>query len=295
MTDTVVHIAHPVAPRSSDGRPSLTRPVGGLTRLLVLFFVGGLVVVPLLLTALGGFKTLGELRTNLGLPHEWQWQNYWGILSSWRYWQVLLNSLFISCTTVVLTLAVAAPAAFAFAHMRFFGERFLFNYLILGLTFPFATAILPLFITVRDLGLLDTHWGVILPQVAFGQALSILLLRNSFRQLPHELLESALVDGCGYMRFFLWITLPLSRPILATVAVITFVASWNNFLLPLVMLDSDAKYPWPLGLMSYQGQYMTSWQLVLAFVTLTVIPAVAMFVAAQRQIVAGLTSGAVKG
>jgi raffinose/stachyose/melibiose transport system permease protein len=251
--------------------------------------------VPLLLTALGGFKSLGELNTNLGLPHEWQWQNYWGILSGWRYWQVLLNSLFISCTTVILTLAVAAPAAFAFAHMRFFGERFLFNYLILGLTFPFATAILPLFITVRDLGLLDTHWGVILPQAAFGQALSILLLRNAFRQLPRELLESALVDGCGYMRFFLWITLPLSRPILATVAVVTFVASWNNFLLPLVMLDSDAKYPWTLGLMSYQGQYITSWQLVLAFVTLTVIPAVAMFVVAQRQIVAGLTSGAVKG
>lgn len=295
MTETVVHIAHRVEPRASGGRPTLTRPVGGLTRLLILFFFGGLVVIPLLLTALGGFKTLGELRTNLGLPHEWQWQNYWDILSSWRYWQVLLNSLFISCTTVILTLAVAAPAAFAFAHMRFFGERFLFNYLILGLTFPFATAILPLFITVRDLGLLDTHWGVILPQVAFGQALSILLLRNAFRQLPHELLESALVDGCGYMRFFLWITLPLSRPILATVAVITFVASWNNFLLPLVMLDSDSKYPWPLGLMSYQGQYMTSWQLILAFVTLTVIPAVAMFVAAQRQIVAGLTSGAVKG
>jgi|SRR5665213_1711615 len=295
MTDTVVHIAHRVVPRSSGGRPSLTTPVGGLTRLLILFFFGGLVVIPLLLTALGGFKTLGELRTNLGLPHEWQWQNYWDILSGWRYWQVLLNSLFISCTTVVLTLAIAAPAAFAFAHMRFFGERFLFNYLILGLTFPFATAILPLFITVRDLGLLNTHWGVILPQVAFGQALSILLLRNAFRQLPHELLESALVDGCGYMRFFLWITLPLSRPILATVAVITFVASWNSFLLPLVMLDSDAKYPWPLGLMSYQGQYITSWQLVLAFVTLTVIPAVAMFIAAQRQIVAGLTSGAVKG
>jgi raffinose/stachyose/melibiose transport system permease protein len=295
MTETTLRApAATVWPRERRQAP-LSAPVGGLTRLLVLFLVGGIVVVPLLLTALGGFKSLGELRTNLGVPHEWQWQNYWGILSGWRYWQVLLNSLFISSVTVFLTLAVAAPAAFAFAHLRFFGDRFLFNYLILGLTFPFATAILPLFITVRDLGMLDTHWGVILPQVAFAQALSILLLRNSFRQLPHELLESALVDGCGYMRFFLFITLPLSRPILATVAVITFVASWNNFLLPLVVLDSDSKYPWPLGLMSYQGQYMTSWQLVLAFVTLTIIPAMVIFIAAQRQIVAGLTSGAVKG
>ena len=97
------------------------------------------------------------------------------------------------------------------------------------------------------------------------------------------------------MRFFLWITLPLSRPILATVSVITFVMSWNNFLLPLVVLNSDSQYPWPLGLMDYQGQYQTSWQLILAFVTLTIIPAMIMFIVAQRHLVAGLTAGAVKG
>ena len=101
-----------------------------------------------------------------------------------KYWQFLGNSLVIGRLTVFLTLAVAAPAAFAFAHLKFFGDRFLFNYLILGLTFPFATAILPLFIKIRDLGLLDTHWGIVLPQVAFGLAISVLLLRNAFRQLP---------------------------------------------------------------------------------------------------------------
>lgn len=280
---------------STPAAASLASPMGGLTRLLVLFFVAGVVLVPLLLTALGGFKSAGELRTNVGLPHVWQWENYWGILTAGRYWRVLLNSLFIAGWTVFLTLAVAAPAAFAFAHLRFFGQKFLFNYFILGLTFPFATAILPLFIKIRDLGLLDTSWGIILPQVAFSQAVSILLLRNAFRSLPNELLKSALVDGCGYMRFFLWITLPLSRPILATVSVITFVMSWNNFLLPLVVLNSDSEYPWPLGLMDYQGQYQTSWQLILAFVTLTIIPAMLMFIVAQRHLVAGLTAGAVKG
>jgi len=281
---------------STPAAASLSSPVGGLTRLLILFLVAGLIVVPLLATTLGGFKGLGELRTNpFGLPDVWVWQNYWDILASWRYWQILSNSLYIAVVTVLLTLALAAPAAFAFAHLRFFGERFLFNYLILGLTFPFATAILPLFIKVRDLGLLDTHWGVILPQVAFGQAVSVLLLRNAFRSLPKELLESALVDGCSYMRFFVSITLPLSRPILATVAVITFVTSWNNFLLPLVVLNTDAKYPWPLGLMVYQGEYGTAWQLVLAFITLTILPAILMFVFAQRHLVTGLTAGAVKG
>jgi raffinose/stachyose/melibiose transport system permease protein len=167
--------------------------------------------------------------------------------------------------------------------------------MLLGLLFPVATAILPLFIKVRDLGLLNTAWGVILPQVAFALGMSILLLRNAFKQLPTELLDAALVDGCGYLRYFLYITLPLSRPILSTVGIIAFVASWNNFLLPLIMLDSERKYPWPLGMMVYQGQYMTDWTLVLAFITLTILPAVIMFLLAQRHIVAGLTAGAVKG
>jgi raffinose/stachyose/melibiose transport system permease protein len=299
MTDATSRMTSAVPAESR--RPAreatpLSTPVGGLTRLLVLFFVAGVILVPLAATAIGGFKELGELRTNpFGLPKVWLWENYWGILQTVRYWRILGNSLFIAALTVFLVLAVAAPAAFAFAHLRFFGHRFLFNYLILGLTFPFATAILPLFIKVRDLGLLDTHWGIILPQVAFGQAISILLLRNAFRQLPSELLESALVDGCGYIRFFLWITLPLSRPILATVAVISFVTSWNNFLLPLVVLNTTSKYPWTLGLMDYQGEFIVAWQLILAFITLTIIPAVIMFIVAQRYLVAGLTAGAVKG
>ena len=148
---------------------------------------------------------------------------------------------------------------------------------------------------MRDLGLLNTHWGVVLPQVAFWTGMSVLLLRNAFRRLPEELLDAALVDGCGYMRFFYYVTLPLSRPILATVGIISFVHSWNNFLLPLVVLNSETKYPWPLGMMVYQGEYSTNWPLVLAFVTLTILPAIIMFLLAQKHIVAGLTAGAVKG
>lgn len=299
MTDAAKSISDRDIVADTAERGGVRRPVGAsgsLYRWLALFVVAAIVVVPLLATALGGFKTAGDLRANpFGLPTVWEWENYWSILSSWRYWEILTNSLIIATFTVALTLAVAAPAAFAFAHLHFFGERFLFNYLILGLTFPFATAILPLFIKIRDLGLLNTHWGVILPQVAFGMAISILLLRNAFRSLPKELFESAMVDGCGYMRFFWSMTLPLSRPILATVGVIAFVNSWNNFLLPLVVLNSDSKYPWPLGIMVFQGEYSTDWHLILAFITLTIFPAIVMFVLAQKHIVAGLTAGAVKG
>jgi raffinose/stachyose/melibiose transport system permease protein len=282
----------------------MTRPVNYDTpvtmapvlRYAVLFAIAGLVLIPLLATVLGGFKSLGELRVNpFGLPVEWEWGSYWSILSGQRYWQLLLNSLVIAVATVVLTLIAASMAAFVFAHVRFFGSRFLLQYLLLGLMFPAATAILPLFIKIRDLGLLDTYWGVVLPQVAFGLGMSILLFRNFFRRLPGELLDAAQIDGCGYIRFFRHVTLPLSRPILATVGVIVFVHSWNNYLLPLVVLNRDDIYPWPLGIMAYQGEYSTDWQLVLAFVTLTILPAIIMFIVAQKYVVAGLTAGAVKG
>ena len=267
-----------------------------LLRYAILLLVAGLVLVPLVATVLGGFKSLGELRVNpFGLPAQWEWGNYWSIVSGARYWQLLWNSLIVATLTVALTLIASAMAAFVFAHVRFFGSTVLLRYLLIGLMFPAAAAILPLFIKVRDLGLLDTYWAVVLPQVAFGLAMSILLFRNFCRQIPAELLDAALIDGCGYIRFFRYVTLPLSRPIIATVGVIVFVHSWNNYLLPLVVLNRDSIYPWPLGIMAYQGEYSTDWQLVLAFVTLTILPAVVMFVTAQKYLVAGLTAGAVKG
>jgi len=282
---------------AADIRPSGRRP-GGLAAIVTfaaLVVLAGAVLFPVLATALNGFKDLSELRTNpFGLPHVWMWSNYWSILTGYRYWQVLGNSLLIALFTVALTLIVSSMAAFTFAHLRFFGDKFLLSYIQLGLLFPVATAIVPLFIKIRDLGLLDSYWGVILPQVAFSLAMSVLLIRNAFKQLPSELLDAAMMDGCGYFRYFIYVTLPLSGPILSTVAVISFVGSWNGYLLPLIVLNSESRYPWTLGLMAYQGQYMTSWQLVLAFITLTILPAIIMFLMAQRYIVAGLTAGAVK-
>ena len=273
-------------------RPNLARQSYIYAALL---FVAAIVVIPLAMTALGGFKTLGELRTNaFGLPEEWQWSNYVDILLSQRYWLQMWNSLVIAAITVGLTLLVGAMAAFVFAHVHFFGSKYLLAYFLLGLMFPAATAILPLFIRIRDLGLIDTYWGVALPQVAFGLGLSILLLRNYFRGMPKELFDAAFVDGCGYVRFFWRITLPLSRPILATVGIITFVMSWNSYILPLILLNSEEMYPWPLGMMVYRGEFATDWQLVLAFITLTILPTVIAFFAAQRHIIAGLTAGAVK-
>lgn len=234
-------------------------------RWLVRLLTSGLCLFPLWATFIGGFKSTGDLRTNaFGLPREWITDNYVSIATGARFWQMLGNSGFIAFVTVVLTLLISSMAAFVLAHLHFGGKKWIANYLALGLTFPFATAVLPVFIRVRDLGLLD-----ILPQVAFNLGFAVVLLQGFFAELPNELFEAAFVDGCSYTRMFWQITLPLSRPILATVGVLSLIGSWNEYLLPLVMINSETLYPWPLGIMQYQGQYGTDWGKVLAFVSLT--------------------------
>jgi raffinose/stachyose/melibiose transport system permease protein len=274
------------------------RPFGPdlLYKYALLFIVASIVLVPLLATALGGFKSLAELRTNaFGWPRAFEIDAYVGILGSRRFWQYLGNSAIIAFFAVTLTIIFSAMAAFVFAVIPFRGRDAILVFFTAGLMFPAASAALPLFIKVRDIGLLDTYLGVILPKVAFGLAMSIILFRRFFKEIPEELREAAFIDGCGYIRYFWSILLPLSRPILATVATIQFVQTWNNYILPLVLLNSEDKYPWPLGIMQYQGEYLQEWNLILAFITLSTLPTVIFFLACQKHIVAGLTAGSVKG
>ena len=152
-----------------------------------------------------------------------------------------------------------------------------------------------MYITLRQANLIDNHWGVILPQVAFGLSGNILILRSFFSTLPRELDEAAAIDGCTPAGFFLRVLLPLMRPALASVVVLTMVASWNAFFLPLLVLNSEQLYTLPLGIMQFQGQFGTDWARVLAFVSLALVPTVGFYLLAERQIIAGLTAGALKG
>jgi raffinose/stachyose/melibiose transport system permease protein len=270
--------------------------IGQLSRAAALAIAAAFVILPLVATFLGGFKTIGELRSSpFGLPPVWHTEFYGEILHNPIFWTYLKSSLFVSLSAVVLTLLCASMAAYVFAHIRFFGSKMLLSYLLLGMMFPFATAILPLFIKIRDLGLLDSYLGVILPQTAFSMAFAIVLFKSFFEQLPRELFEAAYVDGCGYIRFFFQFTLPLSTPILATVGTFVFVQSWNNYLLPLVVINNREMFTWPLGIMQFRGEYIVEWNKILAFVSLTIFPAIVFFIAAQKYIVAGLTRGSVKG
>ena len=255
-----------------------------------------LVVLPIASTFLGGFKSLGELRNNpLFLPQTWHGEYYLDILKGRNFWLYLKNSFVIMSCSVVFTLILSSMAAFCFVHIRFIGRQFFFQYILLGMMFPFAVAIVPLFIKVMNIGLQDTHLGVILPQVAFGLGSSMLLFRNAFDALPHELFDAARIDGCSYKRFYWQIVLPLSLPIIMTVGLFVMVNSWNNYMLPLIILDSQPLYPWSLGMMDFRGQYSVEWNRILAFVSLNIIPTLILFAFAQKYIIAGFTGGSVKG
>jgi raffinose/stachyose/melibiose transport system permease protein len=186
-------------------------------------------------------------------------------------------------------------AAFVFARYAFRGRELLFTLFTIGLMFPFAVAILPVYLLLRGLNLLDNPLGVILPQVAFGLPVTITILRGFFRSIPADVEEAATLDGCTPLGFFWRILLPMARPALATVSVLAIVASWNSFMLPLIVFNDPAYWTLPLGVTQFQGQYAADTARILAYVVLAMVPALALYAVAQRQIIGGLTSGATKG
>jgi raffinose/stachyose/melibiose transport system permease protein len=193
--------------------------------------------------------------------------------------------------TALVVVLTAAMAAFIFARYSFRGREFLFTLFASGLMFPFAVAILPLFILLRTFGLLDNPLGVVLPQAAFGLPITIIILRTFFRSIPAEVEEAATLDGCSPFGFFWRILLPMARPALATVSVIAIVASWNNFFLPLVVFNDQSWWTLPVGVQQFQGQYSSDTAKILAYVVLSMIPALAFYAVAERQLVGGLAQG----
>jgi len=256
------------------------------------------IAVPLYISIMGGFKSMGQLRVSpAGLPNPYDWTQYARMLSGKLgfFWREMTNSLLVGLGTVAVVLVVGTFAGYALARLRFRLNKVLYSYFQLGLLFPLAVAILPLYVQLRTLHLLDTRIGVILPQAAFGLAMMIMLLRGFFKGIPNELEEAAAIDGYGPFGFLFQIVVPLSTPILATVSVLTLVSSWNNFFTPLLVLNSQKRFTLPLGVMDFMGEHAADWNLVLAFLTLAMVPAVVIYIVSQKYIVAGLAAGAIKG
>jgi raffinose/stachyose/melibiose transport system permease protein len=283
---------------TSRRRARITVP--GVVGYVVLLAVTAAIVLPILYAILGGFKTNGQLAANpvAILPDPWVSTNYTDVLvgeNAATFWGQLWNSIVIAAIAVGLTVFCASLAAFVFARIRFPGREAIYTLFVFGLLFPTAVAILPLYILVRDLGLSGSPLGVALPQAAFQLPLSIVILRPFFRSIPVELEDAARIDGCGQFAFFWRVLLPLSRPALATVSVLAVVATWNAFILPLVLLGDASQWTLPLGVMNFSTEYASDMARTLAYVVITIIPALLFYVFAERHIVGGLTAGSVKG
>ncbi|MBE2266876.1 MAG: carbohydrate ABC transporter permease [Anaerolinea sp.] len=269
---------------------------GRIFQYAVLIVVALAILGPILTAVFGGFKTTGELFVEpFGIPRVFRWENYTDVLSSPLFWRGLGNSGIIVFGTVSLTVICSSLLAFVFSRLQFRGRELLFNFFTLGLLFPITIAFLPVFIQVKQLSLIDSYFGVILPLVAFGIPSSTLILRGFFRGIPSELEDAAYIDGCGTMGFFWYVLLPLARPALGAIVVLQTIVAWNDYFLSLIVLTDDSKWPLTLGIMQFQGQYGTDWARVMAYISILIVPAVLFYIFTQRYIVTGLTGGELKG
>ena len=263
---------------------------------LVLTSITLIIIVPLVIMIFGALKTRGEMFLHPYTPPiPPHWENFTQILTTPSFWNMLRNSFLIMIASTTGVLIVCSLAAFVFARLEFRGKDLAFNLLTLGLMFPITVAIMPVYLVIREMKLIDSLVAVILVQTAFGISGNTLILRGFFLSIPMELQDAAAIDGCSSFDFFWRILLPLARPALAAVGALTMIVSWNDLLTPLVLLNSDKLWTLPLGTMQFQGQYSSDLALTAAFVTLSALPAILFYLFAERQIVAGLTAGALKG
>ncbi|MBO1750806.1 carbohydrate ABC transporter permease [Actinotalea sp. BY-33] len=276
--------------RSSNSFKGGSPLVYGAALLVVIATLG-----PVVYAVLGGFRSNAQLAAApVSLPDPWVFTNYVNVLTSSDFWRYAFNSIVVALVTTGIVVVFGVMAAYPLARYRFKGRNTLFMVFVLGLLFPLTVAIIPLFLMLRDLNLTNTFWGVALPQAAFALPMTIVILRPFLMALPQELEEAAMLDGASRIGFFWRILLPLSGPAMVTVGVLAFVASWNAYLLPLLILSDPAARTLPLGVASFSSEHAQDTAGILAFTSLAMIPALVFFLAMQKRIVNGL-QGAVKG
>ncbi len=286
----------------TGGRPTRRRiratgPYSGASPvvLLVALVIVALTLGPVLYAVLGGFRTNAQLAESpAGLPQPFVLDNYRRVLTSSSFWTYALNSTAVAVITTVVAVVLGLMAAYPLARYQFRYREAIYTVFVLGLLFPATVAIIPLFIIVtRQLQMGNTWWGVALPQAAFALPVTIIILRPFLMAIPTEIEEAAVLDGADRIQFFWRVVVPLSGPGVVTVGVLAFVASWNAYLLPLLLLQGDRR-TLPLGVADFSSQYSSDTAGVFAFTTLAMVPALVFFLLMQRRIVSGL-QGAVKG
>lgn len=262
---------------------------------LVAFVLVSICVGPVLYIIFGGFRTNSQITTDpSGLPEPWQIVNYIEVLKSEVFWRQMGNSAISAVATTIGVVVLGVMASYVLARYDFAGRGAMYSLFAAGLMFPMTVAITPLYIMIRSLGLMNNLAGIILPQIAFGLPTTIIILVPFLRAIPKELEEAAAIDGAGRLGFFFRMVVPLSVPGVVTTGILAFIASWNSYMLPLFILGNEMSYTLPLGVQAFASQYSVDTARVLAFTSLSMIPALLFFTMFERRIVGGLT-GAIKG
>jgi len=255
----------------------------------------GVSLGPVVYIILGGFRTNSQITVSpAGLPNPWVFSNYIGILKSVTFWGEFANSTIVAVVTTLGIVLLGLTVSYVIARYDFKLKGAMYSLFAAGLMFPLVVAITPVYLIVKDLGLVDSLMGIVIPQIAFGLPTTVIILTPFLRAIPKEIEEAAAIDGMSRLGFFFRMAIPLALPGVVTVAILAFIASWNNYILPLYVLNSQANYTLPLGVQQFSSQYSQDTARVLAFTSLSMLPALLFFAAFQRRIVGGLT-GAVKG
>ncbi|MEQ1954499.1 carbohydrate ABC transporter permease [Mesorhizobium sp. CN2-181] len=274
-------------------RPGLSRPLIVIGSLLVVFVC----LFPFWWMALSSVKTLRELYT---IPPIWwpeapTWDNYRKVLFESNIPRYFLNSLVISIGATALALVLAVFASYGFARFNFKGKPLLQSFVLVGQLLPTAAIIVPLFITLRVLGLVNTYWGLILVYMIITLPLSVWMLTSYFKAIPVELEEAAIIDGASRLGCLLRITLPLSLPAIVSVLVYAFVTTWNEFIFALCFATDSSVKTLPIGLAEFSTEFNTDWGAVMAASVVMTLPIALLFLSMQRLFIGGLTAGATKG
>lgn len=261
--------------------------------LLLLVFVA---LYPIYVMVISSFKEQLDIFMNpFALPSPFKFENYSQAWTKARMGTYFFNSVVISGTTVISILAVASMAAYVFSRFKFKGKQLLYLCLLAGMLLPGRLALVPQFILVRDLKLMDTQLSLILIYVAGAMPFSIFMLANFFDKIPMQIEESAIIDGASVWRRYASISLPLARPALATVAVFNLNSVWNDFFLPLILMRTPAKMTLPVGLTVFFGEFTVQWNLLFAALVIASTPLIVLFLLMTKQFISGLTAGALKG
>lgn len=273
------------------------RIVTAITGWAFLGVMAAVILLPMLWILVSGFKTNNEIFTNtFALPETWRISNY---IMAWKYGlgSYFINSILVTTTSTIVTLVVSLLASYALTHSRFQFKmkNVMLVFIISGLMLAPQVALLPLYNLLSKMGIYDTYLAMIIPYVAFRIPFTVFLMRAYLLSMPKELEDAAYIDGCGSMKILTSIVVPLSKPIIATGALLTGMYCWNEFMFALVFTSSDTLRTIPLGLMNMRGTFRTEWGILIAALALSALPIILVFILLQKQFVRGLAAGGVKG